>query len=105
MSLRTLIIAEAGVNHNGDFSLAKQLVDAAGGTGADLVKFQTFSPDRLLTQDVPMAEYQSQAMGNVQSQFFMLKKLELTPRMYQDLIVHCRSRSIEFFSTGLILRA
>lgn len=100
MSLRTLIIAEAGVNHNGDLSLAKQLVDAAAETGADLVKFQTFSADRLVTEDAPKAEYQTQSMNNAQSQFFMLKELELTSKMHQDLIARCRSKNIDFFSTG-----
>ncbi|SIT68397.1 N-acetylneuraminate synthase [Ectothiorhodosinus mongolicus] len=100
MSRRTLIIAEAGVNHNGDFALAKKLVDAAVAAGADLVKFQTFSADRLVTQNAPKAEYQAQAIGDTQSQFAMLKKLELSPQMHQDLISYCHSKNIDFFSTG-----
>jgi N,N'-diacetyllegionaminate synthase len=100
MSRRTLIIAEAGVNHNGDFTLAKKLVDAAAAAGADLVKFQTFSADRLVTHEAPKAEYQTQAIGNAQSQFAMLKKLELSPQMHQDLLAYCRSKNIDFFSTG-----
>jgi N,N'-diacetyllegionaminate synthase len=100
MSGRALIIAEAGVNHNGDIGLAKQLVDAAAEAGADLVKFQTFSADRLVTHDAPKAEYQAQTAGNAQSQFAMLKKLELSPQMHQNLLSYCRSRDIDFFSTG-----
>ena len=100
MSRRTLIIAEAGVNHNGDFTLAKKLVDAAAAAGADLVKFQTFSADCLVTNNAPKAEYQTQAIGNLQSQFAMLKKLELSPQMHQDLISYCGLKNIDFFSTG-----
>jgi len=100
MIQRTLIIAEAGVNHNGDLALAKQLVDAAAEAGADLVKFQTFSSDRLVTQNAPKADYQTQAMGNTQSQFAMLKKLELSPQMHQDLMSYCGLKNIDFFSTG-----
>jgi len=100
MSGRTLIIAEAGVNHNGDLALAKQLVIAAAEAGADLVKFQTFSADRLVTHDAPKAEYQAQNAGNSQSQFAMLKKLELSPQMHQDLLDYCRLKNIDFFSTG-----
>jgi N,N'-diacetyllegionaminate synthase len=88
------------VNHNGDLALAKQLVDAAAEAGADLVKFQTFSSDRLVTQNAPKADYQTQAMGNTQSQFAMLKKLELSPQMHRDLISYCGLKNIDFFSTG-----
>jgi N,N'-diacetyllegionaminate synthase len=100
MIQRTLIIAEAGVNHNGDLAVAMQLVDAAAEAGADLVKFQTFSSDRLVTQHAPKADYQTQAMGNTQSQFAMLKKLELSPQMHRDLISYCGLKNIDFFSTG-----
>ena len=69
---RTLIIAEAGVNHNGDIELAKHLVDAAANAGADLVKFQTFNAERLATQSTPKAQYQMRATDDSQSQLAML---------------------------------
>ncbi|XDZ70398.1 N-acetylneuraminate synthase [Alphaproteobacteria bacterium LSUCC0744] len=95
-----LIIAEAGVNHNGDIELAKRLVDAAADAGADLVKFQTFSSKRLVTQFAPKAVYQNQTTDQSESQFAMLKQLELSNKMHQALIAYCRSRNIGFFSTG-----
>ena len=100
MKAPVLVIAEAGVNHNGDLNLAMQLVDAAAKVGADLVKFQTFSAQRLTTQKAPKAQYQIKATGQTQSQFDMLSKLELTPQMHEVLIEHCKKRGIIFFSTG-----
>jgi len=95
---RTLIIAEAGVNHNGDLAIAKRLIDAAAGAGADVVKFQTFSADRMVTRDAAKADYQKRS-GRDESQHAMLRRLELTPEMHEALIAHCRSRDIEFLST------
>tara|TARA_B100000787_G_scaffold170069_1_gene163811 strand:- start:9293 stop:10300 length:1008 start_codon:yes stop_codon:yes gene_type:complete len=95
-----LIIAEAGVNHNGDLALAKQLIDVAADAGADLVKFQTFSADRLVTREAKKADYQSEATGNVETQHQMLSRLELTASMHHELIAYCATRNIEFFSTG-----
>ena len=100
MSGRTVIIAEAGVNHNGDISLARQLVDVAAEAGADLVKFQTFVADRLSTAGAPKADYQKAATGAVESQHEMLKRLELSDDAHRDLIAHCHARGIGFFSTG-----
>lgn len=100
MSRKTLIIAEAGVNHNGDMELAKQLVEAAANAGADLVKFQTFSAERLATASAPKAEYQNRTTKEEQSQFAMLQQLELTPQMHEQLIAHCAIQGIGFFSTG-----
>ena len=96
----TLIIAEAGVNHNGDVELAKQLIDAAAHGGADLVKFQTFDAEQLATQTAPKAEYQQRTTGESQSQFAMLHQLELDSEAHEALIAHCSSRNIGFFSTG-----
>jgi N,N'-diacetyllegionaminate synthase len=100
MKKRTLIIAEAGVNHNGDLMLAKQLIDAAAEAGADLVKFQTFKAKRQVTRTAKKAEYQTQAIGTVDSHYEMLRKLELNLTMHQELIAHCAKRGIGFFSTG-----
>lgn len=97
---RTLIIAEAGVNHNGDIELAKQLIDVAAEAGADLVKFQTFNADRLATRTAKKADYQNQTTDSKESQHEMLRRLELTPDMHKELIEHCAIRNIGFFSTG-----
>lgn len=98
--MRTLIIAEAGVNHNGDLTLARQLIDAAAEAGADLVKFQTFNADRLVTTSANKAEYQAQATDPVETQHAMLRRLELSRDMHESLIAHCKNRGIKFFSTG-----
>ncbi len=95
-----LIIAEAGVNHNGDIVLAKQLVDAAANAGADIVKFQTFNADRLATQQAKKAEYQIANSSNKETQYQMLSRLELSESMHHELIKHCNKRNIEFLSTG-----
>lgn len=100
MTNRILIIAEAGVNHNGDLGLAMQLIDAAAQAGADLVKFQTFNAGRLVTRAAKKADYQTQATDSKESQHEMLRRLELTEAMHHELIAHCAARSIGFFSTG-----
>lgn len=100
MKNRVLIIAEAGVNHNGDIGLAKQLIDVAAEAGADLVKFQTFNADRLVTHTAKKAEYQTLNTGSEESQHEMLRRLELTDAMHHQLIAHCNLRNIRFFSTG-----
>lgn len=97
---RTLVIAEAGVNHNGDLGLAKQLIDAAAAAGADFVKFQTFNADRLVTHSAQKADYQIQSTDGNESQHEMLRRLELNAEMHQELIAHCAARNIGFFSTG-----
>ena len=103
--LHTLIIAEAGVNHNGDMEIAKRLIDVAADAGADLVKFQTFSPERLATQSAPKADYQNQTTDQAESQFAMLKQLELTTEMHEVLIAYCQQRNIGFFSTGFDIQS
>ena len=94
------IIAEAGVNHNGDIELAKQLVNAAADAGADFIKFQTFKAERLATYAAPKAEYQTRTTDKAQSQFSMLSQLELNSEMHEILINHCRNLNIGFFSSG-----
>ena len=101
--MSTLIIAEAGVNHNGDLEMAKRLVDAAAEAGADVVKFQTFSAQRLVTSSAQKAQYQSRTTDPQESQHTMLRKLELTRPMHDVLQAHARERGIEFFSTAFDL--
>lgn len=97
---RTLIIAEAGVNHNGGMKLAKRLIDVAADAGADCIKFQTFSAERLATHSAPKADYQNQTTEQSESQFAMLKRFELSAEKHEVLIAHCQKRNISFFSTG-----
>jgi N-acetylneuraminate synthase len=92
------IIAEAGVNHNGSLDMAIQLVDAAASAGADAVKFQTFSAERLAVRDAPTADYQRNA-GMEESQFEMLRRLELNAMDHEALVARCRQRKILFLST------
>jgi N,N'-diacetyllegionaminate synthase len=94
------IIAEAGVNHNGDLTIAKQLVLAAKESGADAVKFQTFQAKHLVTADAPQAEYQSKNSGVIESQFDMLKRLELPLEAFAELNRYCQDLGIMFMSTA-----
>ena len=97
---KTLIIAEAGVNHNGDLELAKKLVEVAAQAGADLVKFQTFKADRLVTAAAQKAPYQEASTGAGESQYEMLRRLELSDEAHHVLLEHCRALGIGFLSTG-----
>ena len=98
--MKIVIIAEAGVNHNGDIVIAKKLVDVAADAGADFVKFQTFDANRLVTESASKADYQKFMTGNSESQQVMLRKLELSEDMHHELIAHCALKGIGFFSTG-----
>lgn len=101
MSNHTLIIAEAGVNHNGSLDIAKQLVDAAVDAGVDIIKFQTFKADKLVSKDAKKAEYQKQNIGDSDdSQYQMLKKLELSESDHQELVAYCHQKGIRFWSTA-----
>ena len=93
------IIAEAGVNHNGSLKMAKQLIDVAADAGADAVKFQTFKADNLVCRNAPKAEYQKSVAGVSESQYEMLKKLEIDEQFHRLLIGHCKKRRIQFLST------
>lgn len=97
---KTLIIAEAGVNHNGDLALAKKLVEVAAQAGADLVKFQTFKADRLVTAAAQKASYQEATTGAGESQYAMLRRLELSDEAHHALVEHCSAHGIGFLSTG-----
>jgi N-acetylneuraminate synthase len=97
---KTLIIAEAGVNHNGDLEIAKELIHQAAIAGADLVKFQTFTVAKLLTLDAPKADYQQDPNALTTSNYEMLKSLELSKNDHLELIQECKKYDIEFFSTA-----
>lgn len=104
--MRTLIIAEAGVNHNGSLDLARQLIDAAAAAGVDYVKFQTFRADKLVTRTARQAAYQSRNLGHgEESQYTMLKRLELSPDDHRALIDHCNTKGVRFFSTAFDLES
>ncbi|MEK9703061.1 MAG: N-acetylneuraminate synthase [Deltaproteobacteria bacterium] len=96
----TLIIAEAGVNHNGSIETAEQLIETAAEAGADLVKFQTFSADRVVTGSASKADYQLETTSTSESQHEMIRKLELSREMHEELIAHCKKCGVGFFSTG-----
>ena len=96
---RVLVVAEAGVNHNGDIKIAKTMVDIAKECGADIVKFQTANLSALLTEEAPLAEYQKENVGNNKTQKEMLKQLLLSYDDFQNLALYCKKREIEFLST------
>ncbi len=97
------IIAEAGVNHNGSIELAKKLIDAAAEAGADYIKFQTFKTEKLVSKLAPKAQYQKNTTSPDESQFEMIKKLELDKAKHIELIEHCKKRNIKFLSTAFDL--
>lgn len=96
---KVLVIAEAGVNHNGDIRIAKQLIDEAQKCGADIVKFQTFIPRELASKHARMAEYQKENLGIEESQLAMLEKLALKWEEYEELAQYCKGVGIQFLST------
>ena len=106
MNLRTIIIAEAGVNHNGNIDLAKRLIDAAADAGVDYVKFQTFKSENLVSKVALKAEYQlSNLSSQSGTQFEMLKKLELSIDDHRVLIDYCAHKKIRFLSTAFDLES
>jgi N,N'-diacetyllegionaminate synthase len=98
-----VIIAEAGVNHNGSLDMAMQLIDAAAEAGVDYVKFQTFKADKLVSRDAGMADYQKTNTGTDESQYEMLRKLELSAEHHEVLIAYCKKKQVEFLSTAFDL--
>jgi N,N'-diacetyllegionaminate synthase len=96
--MTVLIVAEAGVNHNGDLETSLRLVDAASSCGADIVKFQTFTADQLVTPDAAKAEYQKATTSSTETQFEMLRKLELSHNDHLAIIERCQERGIGFLS-------
>ncbi|MDQ1264751.1 MAG: N,N-diacetyllegionaminate synthase [Campylobacterota bacterium] len=96
---KVFIIAEAGVNHNGSIDLARKLIDVASEAGADAVKFQTFKAENLVSKNAKKAEYQKQTTDKEESQFDMIKKLELDVQTHKELIAYCKEKKIMFLST------
>lgn len=105
MIKHTLIIAEAGVNHNGDINLAKKLIDVAAEARVDYVKFQTFKANNLVSKNAKKAEYQKINDSENDTQLEMLKKLELTLEDHYELINYCNEKKVAFFSTGFDLQS
>ena len=98
---KVIIIAEAGVNHNGDINLAKKLIDVAVEAGVDYVKFQTFKSESLVSKSAKKADYQIENTQDVtENQLQMLKKLELSHEQHVELMSYCRQMNISFFSTA-----
>lgn len=96
---KTIIIAEAGVNHNGDLNIAKELIEVAASSGADYIKFQTFQATELAAKSALKAEYQTENTKSSETQIEMLKKLELTSDDHLQLIKTCKKNNIKFLST------
>lgn len=101
--MKTIIIAEAGVNHNGSLSIAKMLIEEAAKAGADFIKFQSFVTEKLVSKDAKLADYQKNIFKNENSQFVMLKELELSYNDHCELIEYCNQHKIAFFSTAFDL--
>ena len=97
---KVIIIAEAGVNHNGDIAKAKALIDKGAEAGVDFVKFQTFKAGNLVTKQAKRAAYQDKNTQDNDSQYEMLKKLELSQAVHQELIDYCAQKGVQFLSTG-----
>ena len=97
--MSVFIIAEAGVNHNGSIQIAKQLIDVAVDSGADAIKFQTFKTENLVSKNAQKADYQKETTNASESQFDMIKKLELDVGAHRELIAYCQEKNIMFLST------
>ena len=103
---RVIIIAEAGVNHNGDIELAKKLIDVAAEAGVDYVKFQTFKSESLVSKFAKKAAYQIEnTQDAIESQLQMLKKLELSNSQHFELVQYCNNKNVSFFSTAFDLES
>ena len=101
----SLIIAEIGVNHNGDTDRAREMVTRARSAGADVVKFQTYRTDSVISRNAPKAAYQNRNTPQELSQRDMVRALELSPEAHQELVTHCQSQGIEFLSTAFDLES
>ena len=103
--LKTIVIAEAGVNHNGDMNMAKRLIDIASKAKADYVKFQTFDVDSLILKNAKTAEYQKRNLGSSISQYEMLKKYQLSESDQINLKKYAKKKKIKFLSTAFDLKS
>ncbi len=103
MSKRVFVIAEAGVNHNGDLDLAHRLIEVAARAGADAVKFQTFKAETLVRREAQKAAYQQQTTGSDESQYEMIRRLELDTEAHRMLAAACRDQGIRFLSSAFDL--
>ena len=103
--MSVFIIAEAGVNHNGSIELAKKLIDVASDAGADAVKFQTFKAEKLVSKNAQKAQYQKETSDADESQFAMIKKLELDLETHKELMAYCKDKEIMFLSTPFDLES
>ena len=102
---KVLIIAEAGINHNGDINIAKEMVDIACDAGADIIKFQTFKAEKVISKNAPKADYQLLTTSRTESQLEMAKKLELSFENFRDLFDYCKKIGIVFLSTPFDLES
>ena len=96
---KVTIIAEAGVNHNGSIRIAKKLIDIASDAGSDIIKFQTYKTENLITKNAPKAKYQKKTTNINETQFEVLKKLEINEKQHEVLIEYCSKKKIEFLSS------
>lgn len=103
--MKTFIIAEAGVNHNGSIAMARQLIDVAAAAGGDAVKFQTFKAEKVISRSAPKARYQTQSTDAQETQLDMIQKLELDHAAHQQLSAYCREKHIEFMATPFDLES
>jgi N-acetylneuraminate synthase len=102
---KVIIIAEAGVNHDGSLENAKKMIEIAQESGVDIIKFQTFKAENLVCKNAEKAEYQKNTTPEQESQFEMLKKLEINKKMHKELIEHCKKKDIQFLSTPFDLES
>ena len=105
MNKKVFIIAEAGVNHNGNVEIAKKMIDVAVEAGSDAVKFQTFKAEKIISKFAPKAEYQKKTTDSNESQFDMIKRLELDADAHRELISYCEKKAILFLSTPFDLES
>jgi N,N'-diacetyllegionaminate synthase len=96
---KVIIIAEAGVNHNGDINIAKKMIDSAADCGVDYIKFQTFITELIVDRSAPKAEYQDKNIGSGKSQFDMIKELELSFEDFIELREYCKKRNVKFLTS------
>jgi len=103
--VKTKIIAEIGVNHNGQLNLALEMIEAAAQSGADIVKFQTYSSENLVLKNISKTKYQKKNSNLLETQYSMLKRLELSKKYYDDIIKTCKKNKVEFLSSAFDIKS